>query len=208
MQETGDTGWILGLGRSHGRGNINLILVVFPGKSHGQRSLVGYSPWDHKESDMTKHTHLKEGFSSFSLSAITVISYAYVRLFIFPLTILISVCDSSRLVFCLMYSTQMLNKQGEHYTVFSCSFSNFEPVCSISSYSSCFLTHIQVSQEIGKIVWYSHLFKNFPQFVVIHTVEGFMESMKQKQMYFWNFLAFSMIQQMVWQFDLLLLCLF
>ena len=40
-------------------------------------------------------------------------------------------------------------------------------------FSSCFLTHIQVSQETGKEVWYSHLFKNFPQFVVIHTVKGF-----------------------------------
>ena len=67
----------------------------------------------------------------------------------------------------------MLNKQGEHYTVFLCSFPNFEPVCSISSYNSCFLTHIQVSQVIDKIAWYSHLFKNFPQFVVIHTVKSF-----------------------------------
>ena len=32
---------------------------------------------------------------------------------------------------------------------------------------------IHVSQEAGKIVWYSHLFKNFPLFVVIHTVKGF-----------------------------------
>ena len=30
-----------------------------------------------------------------------------------------------------------------------------------------------MSQEAGKVVWYSHLFKNFPQFVVIHTVKGF-----------------------------------
>ena len=37
----------------------------------------------------------------------------------------------------------------------------------------CFLTCIQVSQETGKVVWYSHLLKNFPQFVVIHTVKGF-----------------------------------
>ena len=37
----------------------------------------------------------------------------------------------------------------------------------------CFLTCTQVSQEGGKMVWYSHLFKNFPQFVVIHTVKGF-----------------------------------
>ena len=36
-----------------------------------------------------------------------------------------------------------------------------------------FFTHIQVSQETGKVVWYSHLFKNCPQFVVIHTVKGF-----------------------------------
>ena len=42
-------------------------------------------------------------------------------------------------------------------------------------YSSncCFLTCIQVSQEVGKVVWYYHLFENFPQFVVIHTVKGF-----------------------------------
>ena len=32
---------------------------------------------------------------------------------------------------------------------------------------------MQVSQEAGKVVWYSHLLKNFPQFVVIHTVKGF-----------------------------------
>ena len=32
---------------------------------------------------------------------------------------------------------------------------------------------IQISQEAGKVVWYSHLFKNFPQFVVIHMVKGF-----------------------------------
>ena len=38
--------------------------------------------------------------------------------------------------------------------------------------SDIFLTCIQVSQEAGKLVWYSHLL-NFPQFVVIHTVKGF-----------------------------------
>ena len=41
------------------------------------------------------------------------------------------------------------------------------------SSSCCFLTCIQVFQEAGKVVWYSHLFKNFPQFFVIHTVKGF-----------------------------------
>ena len=32
---------------------------------------------------------------------------------------------------------------------------------------------MQISQKESKVVWYSHLFKNFPQFVVIHTVKGF-----------------------------------
>ena len=37
----------------------------------------------------------------------------------------------------------------------------------------CFLTYTQISQESGKVVWYSHLSKNFPPFVVIYTVKGF-----------------------------------
>ena len=54
------------------------------------------------------------------------------------------------------------------------SFPYLEPVlCSMSSSNCCFLTCIQVSQEAGQVVWYSHLFKNFPQFIVIHTVKGF-----------------------------------
>ena len=54
------------------------------------------------------------------------------------------------------------------------SFPNLEPVhCSMSSSNCCFLTCIQVSQEANKVVWYSHLFNNFPQFVVIHIVKGF-----------------------------------
>ena len=41
--------------------------------------------------------------------------------------------------------------------------------CSISSSNCCFLTCIQISQEAGQEVWYSHLFKNFPEFAVIHS---------------------------------------
>ena len=44
---------------------------------------------------------------------------------------------------------------------------------SMSSSICCFLTCIQISQEAGKVVWYFHFFKNFPQIVVIHTVKGF-----------------------------------
>ena len=43
----------------------------------------------------------------------------------------------------------------------------------MSSSNCCFLTCIQVSQEGGQVVWYSHLFQNFPQSIVIHTVKGF-----------------------------------
>ena len=54
------------------------------------------------------------------------------------------------------------------------SFSYLEPVCcSMSSSNCCFLTCIQISQEAGQVVWYSHLFQNFPQLIVIHTVIGF-----------------------------------
>ena len=54
------------------------------------------------------------------------------------------------------------------------SFPDLEPVCfSMSSFNCCFLTCIEISQEAGQVVWYSLLLKNFPQFVVIHTVKGF-----------------------------------
>ena len=43
----------------------------------------------------------------------------------------------------------------------------------MSSSNCCFLSHIQVfSQEAGNVVLYPQLFKNFPPFVVIHTVKG------------------------------------
>ena len=54
------------------------------------------------------------------------------------------------------------------------SFSYLEPVCcSMSSSNCCFLTCIQISHEAGKVARYSHLFQNFLQSVVIHTVKGF-----------------------------------
>ena len=54
------------------------------------------------------------------------------------------------------------------------SFPNLETVhCSMSCSNCCFLICIQISQEADKVVWYSRLFQNFPQFIVIHTVKGF-----------------------------------
>ena len=43
----------------------------------------------------------------------------------------------------------------------------------MSCSNCCFLTCIQISQKAGQVVWYSPLFQNFLQFVVIHTVKGF-----------------------------------
>ena len=43
----------------------------------------------------------------------------------------------------------------------------------MSSSNYCFLTCIQIYQEAGQVVWSSHLFQNFPQFIVFHTVKGF-----------------------------------
>ena len=53
------------------------------------------------------------------------------------------------------------------------SFSYLNTVC-CSMYSSncCFLTCIQIFQEADEVIWYSHLFKSFPQFAVIHTLKG------------------------------------
>ena len=95
-------------------------------------------------------TLIKRCFSSSSLSAIRVVSSAYLRLLLFLLGILIPACDSSSLEFHMMYSAYKLNKQGDN--IQSCQ---------------------QVSQETSQVVWYSYLFKNFPQLTVIHTVKGF-----------------------------------
>ena len=75
------------------------------------------------------------------------------------------------------------------------SFPNLEPVCcTMSGSNCCFLTCIQVSQEAGKVIWCSHLLKNFPQFVVIHTIEGLGIVNEAEVDVFLNSLAFSMIQ--------------
>ena len=78
------------------------------------------------------------------------------------------------------------------------SFSYLEPVCrSMSGSNYCSLICIQISQEAGQVIWYSHLFKNFPHFVVIHIVKGFGIVNKAAVYFFWNYLAFTMIQWML-----------
>ena len=67
----------------------------------------------------------------------------------------------------MMYSAYMLNKQGDNIQLCHTPFpilNQFKLLLPV--------LHTDFS-EAGKVVWYSHLFKNYPQFIVIHTVKGF-----------------------------------
>ena len=70
-------------------------------------------------------------------------------------------------------SAYKLNKQGNNIQPWQTPFPIWNqsvvpcPVLTVASWSA------QISQEAGQMVWYSYLFKNFPQFVLIHTVKGF-----------------------------------
>ena len=103
---------------------------------------------------LSSFTLIKRLFSSSSLSAIRVVSSAYLRLLMFLLPWLHP--DNAPSPFLMMCSAYRLNKQDD----------SRQP-CSILSQSwttrfiqgsnCCFLTYIQISQETGRMVWYSHL---------------------------------------------------
>ena len=61
----------------------------------------------------------------------------------------------------------------------------------MSSSNCCFLTCIQVFQEADQVVWYSHIFQNFPQFIVIHTIKGFDKVNKAERDVFLELLLFD-----------------
>ena len=127
---------------------------------------------------LSSFTFIKRLFSSSSLSAIRVVSSAYLRLFIFLPAILIPACVSSSAAFLMMYSAYKLNNQGDNIQPWSTPFPIWNQSvvpCPVRT-DLCFLTCIQISQEAGQVVWYSHLFQNFPQFIVIHTVKGVLHS--------------------------------
>ena len=88
---------------------------------------------------LSSFTFIKKLFSSYSLTAIRLVSSAYLELLLFLPAILIPACASYSLAFHVMYSACKLKGKGDK----------------------------------GQVIWYSYLFKNFPQFVVIHTVKGF-----------------------------------
>ena len=72
-----------------------------------------------------------------------------------------------------MYSSYKLNEQGDNIQPWRTPFPIWNQAVVPCPVLTCFLTCIQISQEAGQVLWYSHLFQNFPQFIVIHTVKGF-----------------------------------
>ena len=123
---------------------------------------------------LSSFTFIKRLFSSSLLSAISVVSSAYLRLLIFLLAILIPACALSSLAFRMMYSAYKLNKQGDNkqpwctpfliwnQSVVSC------PVLTVTSWPAYRFLRRQV-----KVVWYSHLLQNFSQFIAIYPVKSF-----------------------------------
>ena len=110
-------------------------------------------------------------------------STAYLGLLIFLPAILIPACASSSPAFHMMDSAYKLNKQGDNIQDYVKVVYRHPAYCTpfpIGNQSvfpckvlTCILTCIQISLEADKTVWYSHLFQNFPQFIVIHTVKAF-----------------------------------
>ena len=111
---------------------------------------------------LSSFTFIKRLFSSSSLYAIRVVLSTYLRLLIFLPAILIPACVSSSMAFCMMHSAYKLNKQGDNIQPWCTPFSIWNqsvvlcPVLTVVSWSAYrFL-------RTGQVVWYSHLFQNFP----------------------------------------------
>ena len=122
---------------------------------------------------LSSFTFIKRLFSSSSLSAIRVVSSAYLRLLIFLPAILIPACDSSSQAFHMMYSAYKLNMQGDSIQPWRTPF----PIWNQSIVPCRILTVVSWPAYRflkRQVRWCcSHLFKNFPQFVVVHIVKGF-----------------------------------
>ena len=97
-----------------------------------------------------------------------------IKILIFSSEILILACTSSSLAFLKTYYAYKSNKQGDNLQSWCSPFSIWNqsvvphPVIMVASWPA-----YMVSQEAGKVVWYFLLFKNYPQFVVIHNVDDF-----------------------------------
>ena len=139
--------------------NISLTLFplvphLFPMKWWGQMPWSSFSEcWALSQLFHSPLTSIKRLFSSPSLSAIRVVSSAYLRFLIFLLAILIPACASSSPEFLMMYSAYKLNKQGDDIqlcTLFPVLNQSIIP-CPIQTVASW--PPLELSQEIEKMVW-------------------------------------------------------
>ena len=149
-------------------------------------------------------TFIKKLLSSSWVNAIRVVSSAYLWLLIFLLAILIPAT-----AFHIMYSVYKLNKQGDNIQPSCTPFPTWNHSivpCTILTVA-CWSAHR--FQGSGKVVWYSHLFKNFPQFVVIHAVIGFhIVNKAEIDVFFSVTLLLFLWSNRCWQVDLWFLRLF
>ena len=125
---------------------------------------------------------IKRLFCSSLLSAVSVMSLHIWGYWYFSQQSWFQLIISSSQAFCMMYS-----------------FTNLEPIrCTVSGFNCCFLTCIQVSQEAGQVVWYSQSLEEFSTVYCDPTVKGFsFVNEAEVDVFFWNSLAFSLIQQML-----------
>ena len=155
---------------------------------------------------LSTFTFFKRLFSSSSLSAVRVVSSAYLRLLIFLLAILIPACASSSPVFLMMYSAYKLTKQGDNIQPWHTPFPIWNlsvvpcPVLTIASWPAYRFLKRQVR-------WSCIISQNFPQLIVIHTVKGFGVVNKAEMDVFLKLLLFWWSSR-CWQFDLWFLCFF
>ena len=148
--------------------------------------MLGFKP----TFSLSSFTFIKRLFSSSWLSAIRVVSFAYLRLLIFLLAALIPACVSSSLVFRKIYSAHRLNKQ---VTIYGLDILLFQ-FCTNSFHIWLYLllswSAYRFLRRQVRLIWYSHLLKNFPLFVVIHTIKGFSIANEAEVYVFLEFLCF------------------
>ena len=156
---------------------------------------------------LSSFTFNKRLFSSSSLSAIRMVSSAYLRLLIFLPAILIPAYASSSPAFHMMYSAYKLNKEGDNIQPWRTPFPIWNqsvvscPVITVASWPAYRFCRRQVRWSAIPISW--RIF----QFVVIHTVKGFGVVNKAEVDVFLELLFFQWSSG-CWQFDLCFLCLF
>ena len=155
----------------------------------------------------TSFTFIKKLYSSSLLSAIRVVSFAYVRLLIFLLVILILACASFSLALHIMYSAYKLNKQGDSSIQPWCNpfliWSQSVVPCPVLTFASWPAYRFLRRQ----FRWFGiPISQNFPQFVVIHTVKGF--GVVNKAEVFSGILLLFIWSNGCWQFYLWFLCIF